>query len=144
LLGINLVRGNNLVSKVPSVLELYIYTIIDTLRLCRLDNQLFRTSSFWSKKQKNQTFVGGFLWFCGFFCLRFCTFASHQQVSSYISILLFTQYDLASGETIGHEDSVCLSVCKVHISANRWRIYTSSAVALQKPRGTAKILNVLL
>jgi hypothetical protein len=25
---------------------------------------------------------------------------------------------------IGHEDSVSMSVCKVHISATRWRIYT--------------------
>jgi hypothetical protein len=24
---------------------------------------------------------------------------------------------------IGHEDSVGLSICKVHISATRWRIY---------------------
>jgi hypothetical protein len=25
---------------------------------------------------------------------------------------------------IGHEDSVSMSVCKVHISATRWRFYT--------------------
>jgi hypothetical protein len=35
---------------------------------------------------------------------------------------------------IGHEDSVGLSVCKVHISATWWRFYTLSAVALQKRR----------
>jgi hypothetical protein len=31
---------------------------------------------------------------------------------------------------IGHEGSVGLSVCKVHISATRWRLFTLTAVAL--------------
>jgi hypothetical protein len=33
--------------------------------------------------------------------------------------------------TVGHEGFVGLSVCKVHISATRWRIFTLTAVALR-------------
>jgi hypothetical protein len=58
---------------------------------------------------------------------------------------------------IGHEGSVGLSVCKVHISATRWRLFTLTAVALRfcraiektpssggnKRRATAKSLNAL-
>jgi hypothetical protein len=46
--------------------------------------------------------------------------------------------------TIGHVDSVGLFVCKLHISATRWRFYTQTAVALQKCRATTKNLNDLL
>jgi hypothetical protein len=38
---------------------------------------------------------------------------------------------------IGHEGSVGLSVCKVHISATRWRIFTLTAVALRFCRATS-------
>jgi hypothetical protein len=58
---------------------------------------------------------------------------------------------------IGHEGSVGLSVCKVHMSATRWRLFTLTAVALRfckatertpssggnKRRATAKSLNDL-
>jgi hypothetical protein len=40
--------------------------------------------------------------------------------------------------TIGHEGSVGLSVCKVHISATRWRLFTLTAVALRFCRATEK------
>jgi hypothetical protein len=39
---------------------------------------------------------------------------------------------------IGHEGSVGLSVCKVHISATRWRLFTLTAVALRFCRATEK------
>jgi hypothetical protein len=39
---------------------------------------------------------------------------------------------------IGHEGSVRLSVCKVHISATRWRLFTLTAVALRFCRATEK------
>jgi hypothetical protein len=47
----------------------------------------------------------------------------------------------AAGHTknaIGHEGSVGLSVCKVHISATRWRLFTLTAVALRFCRATEK------
>jgi hypothetical protein len=50
----------------------------------------------------------------------------------------------AEQTSIGHEDYVGMSVCKVYISAIRWRIFTESDVALQKRRATAKSLNGLL
>jgi hypothetical protein len=37
---------------------------------------------------------------------------------------------------IGHEGSVGLSVCKVHISATRWRLFNLTAVALRFCRAT--------
>jgi hypothetical protein len=40
--------------------------------------------------------------------------------------------------TIGHEGSFGLSVCKVHISATRWRLFTLTAVALRFCRATEK------
>jgi hypothetical protein len=43
-----------------------------------------------------------------------------------------------TSETIGHEGSVGLSVCKVHISATRWRLFTLTAVALCLCRATEK------
>jgi hypothetical protein len=39
---------------------------------------------------------------------------------------------------IGHEGSVGLSVCKVHISATRWCLFTLTAVALRFCRATEK------
>jgi hypothetical protein len=39
---------------------------------------------------------------------------------------------------IGHEGFVGLSVCKVHISATRWRLFTLTAVALRFYRATEK------
>jgi hypothetical protein len=41
-------------------------------------------------------------------------------------------------ELIGHEGSVGLSVCKVHISATIWRLFTLTAVALRFCRATEK------
>jgi hypothetical protein len=41
----------------------------------------------------------------------------HIQIIYYVRINLYLY-------PIGHEDSVGLSVCKVHISATRWRFYT--------------------
>jgi hypothetical protein len=43
-----------------------------------------------------------------------------------------------SNNDIGHEGSVGLSVCKVHISATRWRFFTLTAVALRFCRATEK------
>jgi hypothetical protein len=65
--------------------------------------------------------------------------------------------DRLSHYLIGHEGSVGFSVCKVHISATRWRLFTLTAVALRfcwatekmpssggnKRRATAKSLNDL-
>jgi hypothetical protein len=42
-----------------------------------------------------------------------------------------------NGLVKGHEGSVGLSVCKVHISATRWRLFTLTAVALRFCRATA-------
>jgi hypothetical protein len=39
--------------------------------------------------------------------------------------------------SIGHEGSVGMSVCKVHISATRWRRFTLTAVALRFCKATA-------
>jgi hypothetical protein len=45
---------------------------------------------------------------------------------------------LIRAKAIGHEGSVGLSVCKVHISATRWRLFTLTAVALRFCRATEK------
>jgi hypothetical protein len=41
-------------------------------------------------------------------------------------------------KSIGHEGFVGLSVCKVYISATRWRLFTLTAVALRFCRATEK------
>jgi hypothetical protein len=41
---------------------------------------------------------------------------------------------------IGHEGSVGLSVCKVHIFSTRWRLFTLTAVALHFCRATAVLV----
>jgi hypothetical protein len=43
----------------------------------------------------------------------------------------------------GHEDSVAMSVFKVHISATRWRFIPKLILSLQKRRATAKSPNGL-
>jgi hypothetical protein len=65
----------------------------------------------------------------------------------YISnILAFVEIDIGSTTRdlyrewiwlIGHEGSVGLSVCKVHIYSTRWRLFTLTAVALRFCRATA-------
>jgi hypothetical protein len=40
---------------------------------------------------------------------------------------------------IGHEGFVGFSVCKVYISATRWRLFTSTANALRFSRATEKL-----
>jgi hypothetical protein len=52
-----------------------------------------------------------------------------------VSYLCDLRADLTA---IGHEGSVGLSVCKVHISATRWRLFTLTAVALRFCRDTEK------
>jgi hypothetical protein len=49
-----------------------------------------------------------------------------------------TAYTLLNVYLIGHKGFVGLSVCKVHISATRWRLFTLTAVALHFWRATEK------